>query len=48
VAAGTTQSHRGKTAGATLQNDVMEFNPCRMFIVKDPAGNEITLHQRKA
>ena len=37
-----------KAAGATLAQDVMEFPPCRMFIVKDPAGNEITLHQRKA
>ena len=36
-----------KTAGATIANDVMEFPPCRMFIVKDPDGNQITLHQRK-
>ncbi len=37
-----------KTAGVPISNEVMEFPPCRMFIVKDPAGNEITLHQRKA
>lgn len=37
-----------KAAGVTIANDVMEFPPCRMFIVKDPDGNEITLHQRKA
>jgi predicted enzyme related to lactoylglutathione lyase len=37
-----------KAGGATIANDVMEFPPCRMFIVKDPDGNEITLHQRKA
>jgi len=37
-----------KAAGATVANDVMEFGQCRMFVVKDPAGNEITLHQRKA
>jgi predicted enzyme related to lactoylglutathione lyase len=37
-----------KAAGVPIANEVMEFPPCRMFIVKDPAGNEITLHQRKA
>jgi predicted enzyme related to lactoylglutathione lyase len=37
-----------KAAGAPIANEVMEFPPCRMFIIKDPAGNEITLHQRKA
>ena len=37
-----------KADGAVIANDVMEFPPCRMFIVKDPDGNEITLHQRKA
>ena len=37
-----------KAAGAPVANDVMEFPPCRMFVVKDPSGNEITLHQRKA
>ena len=36
-----------KAAGATIANDVMEFPPCRMFIVKDPDGNQVTLHQRK-
>jgi predicted enzyme related to lactoylglutathione lyase len=37
-----------KAAGFTIANEVMEFPPCRMFIVKDPDNNEITLHQRKA
>jgi predicted enzyme related to lactoylglutathione lyase len=37
-----------KAAGATIANEVMEFALCRMFIVKDPDGNEITLHQKKA
>ena len=36
-----------KAASSTVANDVMEFPPCRMFIVKDPDGNELTLHQRK-
>ena len=37
-----------KDGGYTIANDVMEFPPCRMFIVNDPDGNQITLHQRKA
>ncbi len=37
-----------KAAGATVTGDVLEFPPCRMFIIKDGDGNEITLHQRKA
>ena len=37
-----------KAAGADIANEVMVFPPCRMFIVKDPDGNEITLHHRKA
>ena len=37
-----------QAAGAAVASDVLEFPPCRMFIVRDPAGNEITLHQRKA
>jgi predicted enzyme related to lactoylglutathione lyase len=37
-----------KAAGFAVANDVMEFPPCRMFIVKDADGNELTLHQRKA
>src|SRR4051812_32981106 len=36
-----------KAAGYTVANEVMEFPPCRMFIVRDPDGNEITLHCRK-
>jgi predicted enzyme related to lactoylglutathione lyase len=37
-----------RAAGATIAFDVMEFPPCRMFAVKDPDGNQIGLHQRKA
>ena len=37
-----------KAAGYTISTDLLEFPPCRMFIVKDADGNEITLHQRKA
>ena len=37
-----------KAAGIELVGDPMEFPPCRMFQVKDPDGNQITLHQRKA
>ncbi len=36
-----------KAAGITISTDVMEFPPCRMFQIKDPDGNEITLHCRK-
>ena len=37
-----------KAAGTTIAFDVMEFPPCRMFAIKDPDGNQIGLHQRKA
>ena len=37
-----------KAAGAPVAYDVMEFPPCRIFGVKDPDGNQIGLHQRKA
>jgi len=37
-----------KSAGATIAFEIMEFPPCRMFAVKDPDGNQIGLHQRKA
>jgi predicted enzyme related to lactoylglutathione lyase len=37
-----------KAAGFTTTTEIMEYNPCRMFVVQDPDGNEITLHQRKA
>jgi len=37
-----------KSAGIAITKDVMEFPPCRMFVVKDPSGNEIMLHQKKA
>jgi len=42
-------AHRAaKAAGAAFAFDVMEFPPCRMFAIKDPDGNQIGLHQRKA
>ena len=37
-----------KAQGVTIAFDVMEFPPCRMFAIKDPDGNQIGLHQRKA
>ena len=37
-----------KTAGVTIAFEVMEFPPCRLFAIKDPDGNQIGLHQRKA
>ena len=37
-----------KADGITIAFDVMEFPPCRMFAIKDPDGNQIGLHQRKA
>lgn len=37
-----------KAEGITIAFDIMEFPPCRMFAVKDPDGNQIGLHQKKA
>jgi predicted enzyme related to lactoylglutathione lyase len=37
-----------RAAGITISQEVMEFPPCRMFAAKDPDGNEIRFHQRKA
>jgi len=37
-----------KAGGIALAFEVMEFPPCRMFAIKDPDGNQIGLHQRKA
>ena len=37
-----------RAANLPLAIDVMEFPPCRMFAIKDPDGNQIGLHQRKA
>ncbi len=37
-----------RAAGATIAFEVMEFPPCRLFAIKDPDGNQIGLHQRKA
>ena len=36
-----------KAAGVTILQDVSEFPVCRMFQIKDPNGNDITVHQRK-
>jgi predicted enzyme related to lactoylglutathione lyase len=36
-----------KAAGVTVLQDVAEFPVCRMFQIKDPNGNDITVHQRK-
>lgn len=36
-----------KAAGVMMVQGVAEFPPCRMFQIKDPNGNEITIHQRK-
>ena len=37
-----------RAASLPLALEVMEFPPCRMFAIKDPDGNQIGLHQRKA
>ena len=37
-----------RAAGASMVFEPMEFAPCRMFAIKDPDGNQIGLHQRKA
>ena len=37
-----------RAAGVPIAFDVMEFPPCRLAAVKDPDGNQIGLHQRKA
>jgi predicted enzyme related to lactoylglutathione lyase len=37
-----------RATGVTVAFDVMEFPPCRLFAIKDPDGNQIGLHQRKA
>jgi predicted enzyme related to lactoylglutathione lyase len=37
-----------RAAGVPIAFDVMEFPPCRLSAVKDPDGNQIGLHQRKA
>ncbi len=37
-----------RAANLPLALDVMECPPCRMFALKDPDGNQIGLHQRKA
>lgn len=37
-----------RAADIPLAFDMMEFPPCRMFAIKDPDGNQIGLHQRKA
>ena len=37
-----------RAAGAEIAFEPMEFPPCRIFGLKDPDGNQIGLHQRKA
>jgi predicted enzyme related to lactoylglutathione lyase len=37
-----------RAAGVEIAFDVTEFPPCRLFGIKDPDGNQIGLHQRKA
>ncbi len=37
-----------QNAVLALPGEIMEFPPCRMFQIKDPDGNEVMLHQRKA
>ncbi|SRR5258708_3776129 len=37
-----------KKEGVPVKHEIREFPPCRMFVIVDPDGNEITLHQRKA
>ena len=37
-----------RAAGTTIAFEPMDFAPCRMFGIKDPDGNQIGLHQRKA
>jgi predicted enzyme related to lactoylglutathione lyase len=36
-----------RSAGITIVHEIMDFPPCRMFVIADPDGNEIGLHQRK-
>lgn len=37
-----------RSAGVEIAFEMMEFPPCRLFGIKDPDGNQIGLHQRKA
>jgi len=37
-----------RAAGVEIAFETMEFPPCRIFGIKDPDGNQIGLHQRKA
>jgi predicted enzyme related to lactoylglutathione lyase len=36
-----------RAAGGVIAQDLVEFPPCRMFVVQDPDGNQVGLHQRK-
>jgi predicted enzyme related to lactoylglutathione lyase len=36
-----------KSSGHKIAGEMMEFGVCRMFVIQDPDGNELTLHQRK-
>ena len=35
-------------AGVTVSHEIMESPSCRFFSIKDPDGNDITLHQLSA
>jgi predicted enzyme related to lactoylglutathione lyase len=37
-----------RAANVPIAFEVMEFPPCRIFGIKDPDGNQVGLHQRKA
>ena len=37
-----------RASGAPISLEPVEFPVCRMFAAKDPDGNEIRFHQRKA
>lgn len=37
-----------RAAGIPITSAIIEFKPRRVLKVKDPDGNEIMLHQRKA
>jgi predicted enzyme related to lactoylglutathione lyase len=36
-----------KKEAITIKQGITDFAPCRMFVIVDPDGNEISLHQRK-
>jgi catechol 2,3-dioxygenase-like lactoylglutathione lyase family enzyme len=38
---------RLKQEGVTFVTDMMDFPSCQMFLIKDPFGNNVTIHRRK-